>query len=157
MATVAIRNCKFIPALTEGTDLVEGDLLFCDGVIAKIAACGADFVAVDQENRNFCVFDCLNRAGCIQIELSVEHSAQADQRVDQFDRHSHVCTEDFFDDVGWSVVWTVCDNAFNIFRKVHFGGHEDSRGSHGDAAEDDRNVSEALVCVFDPVQDVGAL
>ncbi|MBP3371243.1 MAG: amidohydrolase family protein [Clostridia bacterium] len=49
MATVAIRNCKFIPALTEGTDLVEGDLLFRDGNIAEIAACGADFGTVDQE------------------------------------------------------------------------------------------------------------
>ncbi|MBP3371703.1 MAG: amidohydrolase family protein, partial [Clostridia bacterium] len=49
MATLAIRNCKFIPELTEGTDLTCGDLLFCDGVIAKIEACGADFGAVDQE------------------------------------------------------------------------------------------------------------
>lgn len=49
MSTVAIRNCKFIPALTEGTDLVEGDLLFKDGLIAEIAPLGADFGEVEEE------------------------------------------------------------------------------------------------------------
>ncbi len=49
MTTIAIRNCKFIPELTEGTDLVTGDLLFRNGNIAEIAACGTDFGTVDQE------------------------------------------------------------------------------------------------------------
>ena len=49
MATIALRNCKFIPELTEGTDLAAGDLLFRDGTIAEIAPCGTDFGTVDQE------------------------------------------------------------------------------------------------------------
>lgn len=49
MSTIAIRNCKFIGALTEGTDLSSGDLLFKDGVIAEISPAGANFGPVDEE------------------------------------------------------------------------------------------------------------
>lgn len=49
MSVVAIRNCNFIRELTEGTDLLTGDLLFRDGVIAKIAPCGTAFEDVEEE------------------------------------------------------------------------------------------------------------
>lgn len=49
MSTLAIRNCKLIKELTEGTDLLTGDLLVKDGLIAEISPCGADFGTVDKE------------------------------------------------------------------------------------------------------------
>lgn len=49
MCTTVIRNCKFIPELTEGTDLAKGDLLFRDGPIEQIAPCGTDFGKMAQE------------------------------------------------------------------------------------------------------------
>ena len=76
-------------------------------------------ITVDEEDRDFGVFDGFHRAGCIQIELSVEHSAKADQRIDKFDRHSHVGAEYLFDDVARGIIRTVSDDSFYIRRKVH--------------------------------------
>lgn len=36
-----LRNCRFAAALTEGTDLSQGDVLLKDGKIAAIAPCGS--------------------------------------------------------------------------------------------------------------------
>lgn len=36
-----IKNCRFVPALTEGTSLEMGDIFLRDGVIDRIAPCGA--------------------------------------------------------------------------------------------------------------------
>ncbi len=38
-----LKNCRFIPYLTEGTDLNAGDVLVNDGKIEKIAPVGTDF------------------------------------------------------------------------------------------------------------------
>ena len=43
-----LKNCKFIPFLTEGTDLAEGDVLVNGDKIKKIAPLGTDF-GVDAE------------------------------------------------------------------------------------------------------------
>ena len=38
-----LKNCGFVPFLTEGTDLTKGDVLVTGNRIAKIAPCGTDF------------------------------------------------------------------------------------------------------------------
>ena len=49
MAVLALRNCVFVPDLTEGYSGTEGDLLFRGGKIDRIAPQGAAFEGVDQE------------------------------------------------------------------------------------------------------------
>lgn len=40
---IILRNCRLVPALTEGTDLSEADILIADGLIADIKPCGSLF------------------------------------------------------------------------------------------------------------------
>lgn len=47
--TIALRNCKFVPELLEGSTLTQGDLLLQNGRIAQIAPCGAQFDGVEEE------------------------------------------------------------------------------------------------------------
>ena len=47
--SIAIRNCKFVKELTEGTDLEKGDLLLEGDRIAQIAPCGTAFENVEKE------------------------------------------------------------------------------------------------------------
>ncbi len=48
--TIALRNCKFVGELVEGSALTTGDLLFRDGLIDAIAPCGTVFEGVDEEH-----------------------------------------------------------------------------------------------------------
>lgn len=46
--TIALRNCKFVGELMEGSPLTEGDLLLRDGLIAEIAPLGTAFEGVEE-------------------------------------------------------------------------------------------------------------
>ena len=46
---LVLRNCRFIPFLTEGSGLTQGDVQVIDGKIAAIAPAGAAFPGDGEE------------------------------------------------------------------------------------------------------------
>lgn len=44
-----LRNCKLVPLLTEGTDLVDADIALSGGKIKKIAPCKTVFDGEGEE------------------------------------------------------------------------------------------------------------
>ena len=112
---------------------------------------------MDEKNRHPGIPDGTGSIGFVDIEPSVNLGPDFYKRPGQPGWDLHLI-RDLSDDCFGRGIGAVGDDAFDIFRKIQFRGHQHRCSAHGDAEKNDLGIrAETLQSVSHPAENVPAL